>query len=56
LITEVNKIQNNWVAGHNNYFDGRTMEDVKNLMRVLRTPEKLKLPLKDIKPLKNIPT
>lgn len=26
LITEVNKLQKNWVAGHNRYFDGRTME------------------------------
>ncbi len=26
LISEVNKAQKTWVAGHNRYFDGRTME------------------------------
>lgn len=25
LVSEVNKVQKNWVAGHNRYFDGRTM-------------------------------
>jgi hypothetical protein len=26
IIDEVNKAQKSWVAGHNKYFDGRTME------------------------------
>jgi hypothetical protein len=25
IIEEVNKIQKSWTAGHNKYFDGRTM-------------------------------
>jgi len=32
LASEVNKLQKHWVAGHNKYFDGRTMEEIKALM------------------------
>lgn len=56
MISEVNKLQKNWVAGHNRYFDGRTMEEIKNLMGTLETPEEHKLPIKEIEPLKDIPT
>lgn len=56
IIAEVNKAQKSWTAGHNRYFDGRTMEEIKALMGTLETPAELKLPLKDIEPLKDIPT
>jgi cathepsin B len=56
IITEVNNLQKNWVAGHNKYFDGRTMEEIKALMGTLETPEEQKLPLKEVEPLKDIPT
>lgn len=40
IISQVNKAQKNWVAGHNKYFDGRTMEEIKALMgTILETPE-----------------
>jgi hypothetical protein len=26
IIEEVNKLQKNWVAGHNHYFDGKTID------------------------------
>jgi len=26
IIEEVNKLQKTWVAGHNHYFDGKTMD------------------------------
>jgi len=45
-----------WVSGHNHYFDGKTMDEIKKLMGALETPEELKLPLKDIEPLTDIPT
>lgn len=32
IIEEVNKIQKSWVAGHNKYFDGKTIEEIKGLM------------------------
>lgn len=32
IIAEVNGAQKSWVAGHNRYFDGRTMEEIKSLM------------------------
>jgi hypothetical protein len=48
-------MQNKWVAGHNSYFDGMGMEDIKRLMGGLKTPKELELPLRDIEPLENIP-
>ena len=57
IIEEVNKAQKSWVAGHNKYFDGRTIEEIKNLMgTILPTPLEHKLPIKDIEPLKDLPT
>lgn len=38
IIAEVNKAQKSWTAGHNKYFDGRTMEEIKALMGTLETP------------------
>ncbi len=32
IIEEVSKIQKSWVAGHNKYFDGKTIEEIKGLM------------------------
>jgi cathepsin B len=57
IVSEVSKLTKSWVAGHNSYFDGKTVEEIKGLMgTILETPEELKLPLKDIEPLKDIPT
>lgn len=52
----VNSAQSNWVAGHNSYFDGMDMDAIKALMGALTAPKHLELPLKDIEPLKDIPT
>jgi hypothetical protein len=51
----VNSQKTTWTAGHNHYFDGRTMEQIKSLMGVLETPEELKLPEKDIIAAPNVP-
>ena len=51
IIDHVNKVQKNWVAGHNKYFDGMDLNTIKGLMGALETPEHLKLPVKDIEPL-----
>jgi cathepsin B len=57
IVAEVNKAQKSWVAGHNKYFDGRTIEEIKNLMgTILPTPLEHKLPIKEIEPLKDLPT
>jgi cathepsin B len=45
-----------WVSGHNKYFDGKSMEDVKRLMGALETPQEMKLAEKEIQPLEAIPT
>ena len=55
IAEKVNSVQNNWVAGHNSYFDGIDMEAIKGLMGALKTPKHLELPIKDIEPLKDIP-
>jgi cathepsin B len=55
IIDHVNDNQKSWKAGHNNYFDGMDLEQVKHLMGTLETPEHLKLPLKNIEPLQDIP-
>jgi cathepsin B len=55
IIDHVNSVQNNWKAGHNHYFDGMDLEQIKNLMGTLETPDHLKLPLLDIEPMVNIP-
>ena len=46
IIEHVNNLKTTWKAGHNHYFDGKTIEEIKYLMGTLETPEHLKLPLK----------
>ncbi len=48
LIEHVNSLKTTWTAGHNHYFDGKTMEEIKGLMGTLETPSHLKLPEKNI--------
>lgn len=48
MIEHVNSLKASWKAGHNHYFDGKTMDEIKQLMGTLETPEHLKLPEKDI--------
>lgn len=55
IIDHVNSVQTTWTAGHNKYFDGMDLETIKHLMGTLETPEELKLPLKDIEPIQDIP-
>lgn len=55
IIDHVNSVQKSWTAGHNKYFDGMDLSTIKHLMGTLETPEHLKLPLKEIEPLKDIP-
>ena len=55
IISHVNSVQKSWVAGHNEYFDGMDLQTIKGLMGTLETPEHLKLPLRDIEPLQDIP-
>ena len=35
IIQYVNKVQLSWKAGHNHYFDGKTLEDIQKLMGAL---------------------
>ena len=51
----INNLKTTWKAGHNKYFDGKTIDEIKSLMGVLETPDELKLPEKDIEPLEDIP-
>ncbi len=48
LIEHVNNLKTTWKAGHNHYFDGKTMDEIKGLMGTLETPSHLQLPEKDI--------
>jgi len=43
-----------WTAGHNHYFDGKSMDEIKRLMGALEAPKELKLPEKDITPANDI--
>lgn len=55
IIDEVNsKPGVTWRAGHNKYFEGKTLADIKRLMGALETPAEMKLPQKDIEPLADI--
>lgn len=56
IAAEVNSLQQNWKAGVNSYFANKTMEQIKHMMGSLATPPHLQLPLKEIEPLKDIPT
>lgn len=56
IIQEVSSQSPLWVSGHNHYFDGQTMDEIKILMGSLETPEEIKLPLKNVEELKDIPT
>lgn len=56
IISEVNSLQSEWVAGHNHYFDGMTLQEIRNLMGVRETPEDQKLPMKHVIELGDIPT
>ena len=48
IIKEVSSQSPLWVSGHNHYFDGQTMDEIKILMGSLETPEEIKLPLKNV--------
>jgi cathepsin B len=55
IIAEVNSVQSSWKAGHNHYFDGMDLEQIKGLMGALETPEHLKLPLREVEAVVDIP-
>jgi hypothetical protein len=55
IIDHVNSVQKHWVAGHNKYFDNMDLQTIKGLMGTIETPEHLKLPVKEIEPLEDIP-
>jgi cathepsin B len=55
LIDHINNEVSTWKSGHNHYFDGKTIEEIKHLMGTLETPEHLKLPLKEDYPNVSIP-
>lgn len=55
LVEHINKLETTWKAGHNHYFDGKTMDEIKGLMGTLETPSHLKLPEKDIEVLQAPP-
>jgi hypothetical protein len=38
IIEEVNRHEISWKAGHNHYWDGKTLDEIKHLMGVLETP------------------
>lgn len=38
IAEKVNSLQNSWKAGHNHYFDGMDLEQIKSLMGTLETP------------------
>jgi len=49
IIEHVNSLSGvSWKAGHNHYFDGKSMDEIKRLMGALETPQEKKLPEKDI--------
>ena len=56
IIEFINNLKTTWKAGHNKYFDGKTIDEIKSLMGTLETPDELRLPEKDIEPLEDIPT
>jgi len=35
IIEHVNSVQKDWKAGHNHYFDGKTVDEIKYLMGTL---------------------
>ena len=47
IITYVNSLQSEWVAGHNSRFEGLTLADVKGLLGALKEPIDMKLSLKE---------
>lgn len=55
IIEHVNSLKTSWTAGHNHYFDGKTMDEIKSLMGTLETPKHLRLPEKDITPVQAPP-
>ena len=55
IVEHVNSVQKSWVAGHNAYFDNKDLKTIKGMMGALETPEHLRLPLKEIEPLEDIP-
>lgn len=55
IITTVNSLQSQWVAGHNSRFEGKTIGDIKNLLGAWREPLDKKLPVKQMLLAENIP-
>ena len=55
IIHHVNDLKTTWTAGVNKKFENMDLQTIKGMMGSLETPEHLKLPLKHIEPLKDIP-
>jgi cathepsin B len=56
IITTVNSFQSGWVAGHNSRFEGKTIEDVKNLLGAWKESPSQKLPQKPLVDATSVPT
>ena len=48
IIDLVNEKQNQWKAGHNSYFDGKTFKQIQSLMGAIPSPPYLRLREKHI--------
>ena len=38
IIETINQMKTSWEAGHNSYFDGKTLSEIEDLMGALDTP------------------
>jgi len=55
MIMEINQKQTTWKAGHNKRFENVDINGAIRLLGALQTPEEKKLPVKNVKVVKNLP-
>eukprot|EP00698_Gefionella_okellyi_P005029 TRINITY_DN14624_c0_g1_i1.p1 TRINITY_DN14624_c0_g1~~TRINITY_DN14624_c0_g1_i1.p1 ORF type:complete len:368 (-),score=55.94 TRINITY_DN14624_c0_g1_i1:78-1103(-) len=55
MVNYVNRVQNTWVAGHNDHFKNKDMTYVKALLGALPTPPEKKLPIRKLAEVEAIP-
>ena len=56
IINHINSLKTTWTAGHNSRFDNMDIETIKGMMGALEEPAHMKLPVKEIEALEDIPT
>ena len=56
IIKIINEKRTSWTAGHNKFFDGKTLDEIKQLMGTKKSKNRLQIPIREVESVGKIPT